>query len=207
VVFYSVWTVFELALRPPLVGWLGSQPEALTHVIVVKTVIWLLPAVLLMRRFRLGLRVSIREMLTATPKWVAAFIVFAVFTAWVVSAAVPDWAAQGFHLTFPLIGVVRSAFAGVQEEVVFRGWLANAMPNWANWRGYLVNGLLFALIHVPAWIKNPSQVDGWLLLQAPLALTLFGAVLAWLFAKSRSLVVPIVIHTWYDLLVAIVPGG
>ncbi|MDR1151280.1 MAG: CPBP family intramembrane metalloprotease [Bifidobacteriaceae bacterium] len=204
-VFCALWALIELVGREPVVEWLGSETAALGHIVVVKTLVWVVPAVILIRRFEPSLRVSLKEMFTARVRWGPALIGFGVFTFWVASALGAHWPAQGLVVTFPLVGVVRGVFAGVQEEIVFRGWLCNAMPNWGNWKGYLASGALFAVIHVPAWVKNPSQVEGWACLYTPLSLVFFGALLAWVFAKGRNLVVPIVLHSWYDLALAALP--
>jgi membrane protease YdiL (CAAX protease family) len=203
-VFYAMWTLVELLVGPALVGWLGADAGALAHIIVVKTLIWVAPAVVLIAKFAPTLPASPRDMLTSPVKWAPTLLVFAVFTVWVALTLWVDRPAEGFRLAFPLIGIVRCLFVGLQEELVFRGWLANAMPNWGTWKGYLANGVLFALIHVPAWIENPHRMEGFAVIQAPAGLVFFGALLAWLFAKSRNIVVPIVLHSWYDLLLVAV---
>jgi membrane protease YdiL (CAAX protease family) len=198
--FYALWTLVELLAAPAIIAWLGAGVGALANIIVVKTVIWVAPAVILIHRFSPVLPVPLRKMFTAPVKRLPVLLVFTVLTGWVALTIWGRWPAEGIHLAFPLAGVVRCLFVGIQEELVFRGWLANAMPNWGTWKGYLANGALFALIHVPAWIKDPSRLEGPALIQAPLGLMVFGALLAWLFARGQNITAPIVLHSWYDLL-------
>lgn len=104
---------------------------------------------------------------------------------------------EGRHVSVALLIVGGMVLAPLWEEFFFRGflfaWLERLVGFWA---GALSSGLLFALVHysldvfVPLWI--------------------LGVLLAWLYARSRSLLVPILFHLVFNgttLVVLLLNGG
>jgi uncharacterized protein len=93
---------------------------------------------------------------------------------------------------FLLVAVV---VAPIAEELFFRGLVFQALRNRlaAGW-SIAVASLIFAAAHV---VAEPSGGAGLLIfvLIAPM-----GAVLAWLFERSGTLAVPIVVHATFNLL-------
>ena len=104
---------------------------------------------------------------------------------------------EGRHLSVGLLVLGGTALAPLWEEFFFRGflfaWLERRLGLWG---GALLSGFLFALVHrsldvfVPLWF--------------------LGVVLAWLYARSRSLLVPIVFHFLFNattMAVLLATGG
>jgi membrane protease YdiL (CAAX protease family) len=204
VLLYSVWAGVELGLDGLMTSWWGSAAAGVVHSFLVKPMIWAVPAVALIVRYRSAVRVRLREMLCLRrADWLRALAVVVVLTVYVLALSWPRWSAEDHRLDISLVLVARVLVSvGVCEELAFRGWLMNAMPGWRTWWGYALNGALFALIHVPTWIERPNQLAGWMAIQTPLFSMVLGAVMAWLFARSRSLLASLIPHAWYDLIMA-----
>jgi membrane protease YdiL (CAAX protease family) len=204
VFLFGCWAAVHLALDPVLEGWWGADAAGYVHSFALKPLIWVLPAVVLIQRFRAVLPVSLKEMFTAPVRWLPALAVFGVLTALVLTSAWPKLTSGQLTPSFSVILLPQVLVSvGLCEELAFRGWLLNAMPAWGRWPGLLVNGLLFAAIHIPTWILDPSLLAGYQAWYAPLFLTVFGMAMGYLFMTSKNLLVPLVIHAWYDLLIAV----
>lgn len=97
---------------------------------------------------------------------------------------------------------VAVALAPVVEELVFRGVLFQALQRrWRLWPAVFGSAVVFALAHVelylPPFADPPSP---WALG----ALVLLAAWLAGVFARTRSLVVPVVAHAAFNGVVILV---
>jgi membrane protease YdiL (CAAX protease family) len=77
--------------------------------------------------------------------------------------------------------------APVLEEVFFRGLLQPALVRWTSrpWMSILLAGAAFGLFHLPLWHTVP-------------ALTAFGVVLGYLYAKTGSLTLVIFLHAAFN---------
>jgi membrane protease YdiL (CAAX protease family) len=88
-------------------------------------------------------------------------------------------------------------FAGivwpVYEEVIYRVALVPASAAWlGRWGAILANGVVFALLHVAYGNPDPSNALG-------------GFALAWIFLRSRSVLVSIVAHSIGNLAINLAP--
>lgn len=85
-----------------------------------------------------------------------------------------------FSLTFYPIG----------EEIIFRSILCTIFASFWGWRSAIIwNGILFAFYHFLYGNPSPENFLG-------------GFLLAWIFYKSRSIVIPCLFHTAGNLFVA-----
>ena len=110
---------------------------------------------------------------------------------------------------FGLDDVLWLVFVGLCEETVFRGWLLNALWTRADlegpslpWKPVALTSVLFLLIHFPIWQRTGALLTN-LTGGAFLSILVLSAVFSWTLWKTRTLTVPILLHTAWDLLVTL----
>lgn len=173
--------------------------------------LWVLPALLLMIRYRNELHVPLRALFSA-PKWNLSFgiLLLASMLIVVVSMVITHggfWFNREENLLFTGLKFV---IVGFVEETVFRGWGYNALRTVTTERkAVLVSSICFAAVHIPAylikWYRFGSLDLSGLLVQCGSAL-IIGAVFCWLLKKSKTLWNPILAHAFYDLLYVLFVG-
>ena len=222
-IFYILWSIRELFIRPIF---LDSLDEILFQVMesIIKISIWTLPAIILIKHYKNDMWINLKEMfvnkpnlfekksLEIKPKWykfniekdplfiyllflliipLRAFILFKEFT---------------IHSSFQLIKLIEIVlFVGITEEIVFRGWLLNALLNkMKQWSAILLNSLLFLFVHFPIWIY--FEYDIFTILSNSLGVFGISIILCILFIKSKSIIIPIVFHMTWNLLLSLFWG-
>lgn len=96
-------------------------------------------------------------------------------------------------LAFAVLVIV---FAPIGEELFYRGMVFRSLANGAGvWPGAIVSGVLFGVVHI-------DSADTDRLLQVAL-LSVFGVLLAVLYAWSRTLYAPIALHATNNSLAVI----
>ena len=152
IIFFAIWIVRELAFRPI---WL-NQFDGFTFEILqtlTKLVVWALPAILLIKHFQNDMWVSLKDMFTNKPRWfksapVLLLVFFPLISAWVLHGEI---AIRPSFVPITLVGAVVSSI--FTEEIVFRGFLLNAMlKRMKPWIAISINSILFTLIHYPIWV-------------------------------------------------------
>lgn len=208
VLFYAVWAAAELVLVPHLEG-LSPVAFALVRDVGLKCLVWLLPALLLLRRYERCLALPRRDLFRAPGSWRLCLEILALFA---LCLAVSNVARNRGLALAPGFGwgdVLMVLFVGLTEEGVFRGWLLNALWTPADlegpdfpWKPVAVTSVLFLLIHFPIWLRTgafvPNFTGG-----AFLSILVLSGVFSWSFWKSKTLVVPILLHSAWDLLVTL----
>ena len=173
--------------------------------------LWVLPALLLMLRYRNELHVPMRVLFSA-PKWNPSLgiVLFASVLVVAVSMVIAHgsfWFNREANL--PLT-VLKFVLVGFVEETIFRGWGYNALRTATTERkAVLVSSLCFAAVHIPAylikWYRFGSLDLFGMLVQCGSTLV-FGTVFCWLLKKSKTLWNPILAHAIYDLLYVLFVG-
>jgi membrane protease YdiL (CAAX protease family) len=194
-VLFGLWFGVEDWLRP-------SFDLGVVEGVPLKIIVWLVPAAVLIWRFPGWLAAPFPAMFTnrfACLPWLGVVVGVA---AYVVGAA---WLAKGELRLAETVsagtvfGVLFSA--AFIEEVVFRGWLLNAvLGGQRTWLPVIVNAALFTAIHVPLWLRT-GVLAAEVFSGSFLVVFALGLILAAAFAKTRNLFVPIAVHACYDLLV------
>jgi membrane protease YdiL (CAAX protease family) len=111
--------------------------------------------------------------------------------------------------SFPLVVIVALLLNGLGEEA---GWRGFALARYAQRQKPLQASLCVAAIwmlwHAPLFVLNASMVAllGPALLGWALGLAAGAVVLAWLYLKTDSILVPALWHTGFNFMVATVPG-
>ena len=204
-VFYALWSVRELVIRPQFLDSLNDVSFQIAETLM-KLLVWTLPAVLLIKRYHDDMWIGLKEILTTKPKW---FWYILIMVAFFFFNAIRAWIAFGtlaVHPDFKPITLVEAViFVGVTEEIVFRGWLLNAMLKRMKYRfALLLNAVLFALIHYPIWIYH--GYGALTILSGSLSVVVLSAVFSWTFTKSKSIFIPIVIHMSWNLFLTLFFG-
>ena len=201
ILFYTVWALNEL-FGKPFVESICPNPVAAQFIksIIVKTAVWAVPALLLIRRYDSEMRIHLKEMFTAKVEWLKWIPLYLFVTAYVLLVAYRTHGKIGISEEFGAEEILMFLDVGITEETVFRGWLLNATARGGKpWLAVLVNAVMFLAIHFPIWIAEGDFVQnitsgGFLFIMA------LSALFSYLFLKTRNLLVPITLHMYYDLL-------
>lgn len=215
VALFTVWLAVEwlfhsnlISTSDPVRYWLiqSGVKEG-----VLKILIWLMPAILLIRTYKSRLYLSLEEMFQSKVNWAKLLPIFLFFTVYLVGGAYYVFdgkisIAQGF--VWPQILWV--LFVGVTEEMVFRGWLLNATIKDASrrkqWAMVTINSLLFLGIHVPIWLFA-NQIDIVFSSFSFLSVIVLSFIFSWMFIKTKSILPAIVLHMYWDLLIVLFYGA
>ena len=102
------------------------------------------------------------------------------------------------------------SLVGLMEETVFRGWLLNLLLEPEDlegeklpWKPVAFTSVLFLLIHFPLWYRTGALVTN-LAGGAFVSILFLSVLFSWTFLRTRSLAVPIILHSAWDLLVTLI---
>lgn len=200
--FYLTWAGVELGLMPLFEQTFPPDSTALFLIKegLLKVLLWIVPAVLLIRKFDDGMHVRLKEMFTNRFNWKQ----FALMLVGLVALLIVNHLVMkhDLHFTFKwnLLGFL---LVGITEEIAFRAWMLNAMYTDKTRRYMLeVNAVMFLMIHLPVWIREDmlgAAFAGF----GFLSILGMGLVFAWSFIYFRSIWPPIILHTVYDMLVTV----
>jgi len=200
VVFFSVWSVIELYIRPVFLDSLDGIAFGLTES-AMKLLVWTLPAILLIKHFHDDMWIGLKEMFTNRPiRFKDAYILLIVFVPLVGTVISGDFGIRSDFAPSALISSV--LFVGITEELVFRGFLLNAffkkikMPY-----AIALDAVLFTLIHYPIWIYRGFTISEFL--SGSVVVPMLSVLFAYSFIKTRSIFVPIILHMLWNLQVGL----
>lgn len=92
---------------------------------------------------------------------------------------------------------------GITEELVFRGWILNALlVKFRTWVALLINSVLFLLIHFPIWYRTGTFVTSFTSGSA-FTVMILGILFGLLFIKSKNIFVPVIFHMFWDLILTV----
>jgi membrane protease YdiL (CAAX protease family) len=178
---------------------------------VLKILIWLLPAILLIRTYRSRLYITLEQMFRTKVSWLKLLPIFLLFTLYLVVGTY-----NTFNGTISIVpGFVWSqllwvVFVGVTEEMVFRGWLLNATIRDASkgkqWAMVAINSLLFLGIHLPIWIFM-NQLGVVFSSFSFVSVIALSFIFSWTFIKTKSIAPAIILHMYWDLLIVLFYGA
>lgn len=199
-IFYGIWSLFEIFIKGAVSA--SIENELIAQFIksgIIKNLVWTLPAVFLIRFFEDDSYLRLKEMFTNKVNLSKFVPHFLAFTAYVLLAALLT---RG-NISAGICGddLIILLFVGITEETVFRGWLLNAtITENRKWLPILVNAVMFLLIHFPSWIASGEFSDISVIPNALCVLAL-SVIFSLSFIKSKSIWLPIALHTYWDLLV------
>ena len=197
VIFFAVWSVKELIIEPLWLNRLDSVTWQISETLI-KLSVWAVPAVLLIKRFRDDMRVSLKEMFTNKPRlFKTAPILLLVFFPLINALFIHGEIA--IRPNFQPAGIAWLVFGSAIEEIVFRGFLLNTMlKRIKTWQAVMIDAVLFALIHYPIWIY--SGLDFLAILSNSVMILPVSVLFAFSFIKTKNILVPMAIHILWNLL-------
>lgn len=167
---------------------------------VIKNIVWVLPAVLLVKRFESETYVGAKEMFTKKVNVLKYLPIFLIFTVYLLVGTFLQKGKIAISETFGLDKLIIVLFVGITEETVFRGWLLNAtLGERKKPLSVAANAVMFLLIHFPVWIHDGVFIENFRnfgFLSVLILSVIFGVT----FIKSRSIWVPVTLHMYWDLL-------
>ena len=167
---------------------------------VIKGLIWTVPALLLIGKNPGFVKISLKEMFTVKVRWLRYLWLFALFAVYILAGAYHRTGTLAISKDFSMDHVIILLFVGITEETVFRGWLLNTMiSDKRKWPAVSVNALMFLVIHFPRWIVEGEFIASFIGFGF-LSLIALSVAFSLVFVKSKNILVPICLHTFWDLL-------
>ena len=201
VLFYGIWTLWELFGRSAVSSFFTN--EYLSRFIqegIIKVLVWVLPAVCLVRYFKDDVYIGLKDMFTNQVKILKYLPVYLGFTVYLIIGAFITKGKLAVSDSFRYSDLIDVLFVGITEEMVFRGWLLNVtVSEKRKWLPIIINALMFLLIHFPIWIANGVLVDVFTSLNF-LCVHVLSVIFSLTFIKSKNIWIPITLHMYWDLL-------
>lgn len=199
-ILYFIWFVLEIFIVSKIELQEISFIIDVIKEILLKIILWFIPALLLIRHFDEYMYIKKGEILSVRFKVIKYIPIFLIFTIYHLISAYVQNGQISLSGSFSAIDILIAFSVGISEEMVFRGWLLNSALNEdQNWLPILVNAVMFLIIHFPIWIKNGVFLE-YLVSGAFLQIILLSIIFSWTFIKSKSIVIPAFLHIYWDFL-------
>lgn len=204
-IFYALWAVFELILKDALNGIMPDTVLCqIVNTVLIKNLVWTLPAILLVHHFKDSVFISLKEMFVSKVQWIKYLPVFGIFTVYIIGSFIISKAPLNISETFSADELIVFLFVGVTEELVFRGWLLNIMYREdKKYQCIFVNSLMFLAVHFPKWLHDGIFVASFTEFGF-VEIILLSFIFSLSFIKSRNILVPIALHMYWDLLLFLI---
>ena len=207
VLLFTVWAIVELFVRAPIESAVSSTTLDIITECGFKTVLWFIPAFLLIRRYSGRMLVPHDEMFRLRKNWGIFAAVFAFFTVYILLGAYRLTGHIALAEDFSAVRIFTFLITGFCEEIVFRGWLFNGSarlsgqgnPDSFPWAAAIINALMFLAVHFPIWLHNGVFAAN-MLSGGFVSVTMLSILFSWTFFRTRSLIIPALLHWWWDLL-------
>jgi len=201
IIFYSIWTIFELYGKTYIDNVI--EIKYISQLIksgIIKNLVWTLPAILLIYHFKSDVYITLKEMISSKVNWLKYLPIFMIFTAWILGGSILQNGKLEITSNFGINEVIIVIFVGITEEIVFRGWLLNAtIREDKKWIFILVNAMMFLIIHFPKYIYTGSFTSIFTSFDF-LCIIALSIIFSQTFLKSKNILIPIFLHTYWDLL-------
>ena len=202
IIFYSIWTVWEFWIRTFISNTFGNEYiSQLIKSCIIKNLVWTFPAILLVWHFKSDVYITLKEMFSTKVNWLKYLPIFIFFTIYILAGAILKNSGVEIVKDFGIDKIIIVLFVGLTEEMVFRGWLLNAtIHENRKWFYIIINAAMILVIHFPIWIYSGNFISYFTSLQFIEVMAL-SVIFSTTFIKSRSILVPITLHMYFDLLV------
>lgn len=203
IAFYTIWALYEFFGKPVINDLIpGIVSSEIVKEVVIKNLVWILPAALLVHHYKDDVYIGLKEMFTTKVKWLHYLPVFLLFVLYPLVSAYHMNGSLSLSSDFGAEQVIDFSFVGITEEMVFRGWLLNAMvgKNKKNqWKAILLNSLMFVAIHIPTWTMQGILGDAFLHFGF-VYIIILSIIFSITFLKSRNILIPVALHMIWDFL-------
>ncbi len=203
--FYTIWALFEFFGKPIIDDLFpGAVSSQIVKTVVIKNLVWVIPAALLVHHYKDDVCIGLKEMFTTKVKLLHYLPVFFLFVLYPLFNAYLTKGSLSLRSDFGAKKIIAYSFVGITEEMVFRGWLLNALAGKDKknqWKAIALSSLLFVAIHIPTWIIHGELADSFLHFKFVMIIIL-SAIFSITFLKSRNILVPVTLHMIWDFLLS-----
>ncbi|MDO5539704.1 MAG: type II CAAX endopeptidase family protein [Eubacteriales bacterium] len=196
---FIIWGVLETGIVPFMEQWLSVPDTEFIKEVVFKIIIWFIPAFLLCRHYDDFLSIQSKSSFSVEVKWLRVLPILFLFTAFHIISACVQHGKISIDSSFRITDILIAVSVGISEEMVFRGWLLNVCLHDKKWVSIIENAVLFLLIHFPVWIRH-DLLSVYIMSGAFLQIIILSIIFSCAFIKSRNILVPVVLHAYWDLL-------
>jgi len=201
-IFFTAWTVNELFIFENLDRIVNNGILAqFIKEAIIKNLIWTLPAIILIVRYKNEVKIKLKYMFYIKINLLKYLPLFIFFTLYILVRSY--FVNKGLYISndFGIDKLIIVLFVGLTEEIVFRGWLLNILyREEKKILSYLINSLLFLAIHFPIWISKGDFFNNFTNLSF-LVVIFLSLIFSYIFIKNKNLVLPILLHMYWDLLI------
>ena len=200
-IFMTIWTIYRVFIDMNLS--INIENKILCAFIkngIIRVIVYTIPAIILIKHYKNDVSISLKEMFTTKVNWMKYLPIFIVFTIFILIYSYIGRGELAIQEGFGLDEIIIVLFVGLTEEMVARGWLLNfIIEDDKKWKGIIISIILFILMHFPKWILAEMLID-FFTSYACIVHVALAFIFGWTFIKSRSILVPIVLHMYWDLL-------
>lgn len=204
IVFYVAWAISTLWLMPIIDLITNEYIASIIKVAILKNLVWTVPAGFLIKKYQDSVEISLNDMFTNKVSWLKYLPIFLLFTIYILVCNYKQYGSIIISPDFKYTDLITVLFVGLTEELVFRGWLLNSIIKGKKdddiYIPIVINALLFLSIHFPRWIADGILITNFASLGF-IQVMLLSAIFSYIFIKTKSILVPIALHMYWDLLV------
>lgn len=205
IAFYTIWALYEFLGKTVISDiFPGAISSVIVNEAVIKNLVWILPAALLVHHYKDDVCIGLKEMFTTKVKWLHYLPIFLLFVLYPLVSAYLMKGSLSLSSDFGAGQVIDFSFVGITEEMVFRGWLLNAMvgkDNKNQWKAILLSSLLFVAIHIPIWTVH-GELGKAFLHFGFVQIIILSVIFSITFLKSRNILIPVALHMIWDFLLS-----
>ena len=206
IAFFGLWALAELVVFGKINAVVENKLLSSVITELIKILVWTVPAAILINRFKDVIYISLKEMFSTKVNWLKYLPVFIIFVLYILGGVILQNGNLQISSNFRIDEVISLLFVGITEELVFRGWLLNmTVKENKKWVPIAINAGLFLAIHFPIWIYQGVFISNFTSLSF-LCVVALSIVFSWTFIKSKNILVPIALHTFWNLLVLLFIG-
>ena len=183
-VCWMLWALWKLLFLPRFgIGLVGTVLDAA----VIKSIIWIPLPLLILRP---------QKLFEGKFPWLGCIILLCGVTAFLHSVRLLNGLLNTRAFFDPMF-ILLSAFAGVIEELCFRGCYYRALEGCGFWFASTVSSVMFAMFHYPEiLLGNWQPLISW----RALLIFVMGIVFCWMYRKWKNLALNMTVHTYWNLL-------
>ena len=206
IAFFGLWALAELVVFGKINAVVENKLLSSVITELIKILVWTVPAAILINRFKDVIYISLKEMFSTKVNWLKYLPVFIIFVLYILGGVILQNGNLQISSNFRIDEAISLLFVGITEELVFRGWLLNmTVKENKKWVPIAINAGLFLVIHFPIWIYQGVFISNFTSLSF-LCVVALSIVFSWTFIKSKNILVPIALHTFWNLLVLLFIG-
>lgn len=199
-IFFFVWTIVEWLIKPYIGSRFNIWLATFINSGLLKISVWVVPCLFLIVKYDSHLFINIKEMFNSKVKWLKYLPIFIMFLIYIIGISYFRNGEISISDRFSFILLIKVIFAGITEEVVFRGWLLNLMlDNKGINKAVFLNAILFLTIHFPRFIFGGYFILN-LMNGGFICIIVLSLIFSYSFINSKNIVVPIALHMFWDLI-------